>query len=231
LTDSNNNEAPWWARPMNSQPIRTELARRLIVQCKIARIVETGTFHGTTTEFFAQFGVPVTTVELDPDLAGKSRERLSRWKNVELRACDSVRALQELAGEPIDRSVPTLFYLDAHWADHLPLREEVEIAVKYFPKAILLIDDFAVPHDPGYAFDDYGPGKRLTLEYLLQSNSPPLPYIYFPSTPSQQEAGRRRGCVVVTANAELATILDGIQLLRRWICPPPVSPSAIEDCK
>jgi hypothetical protein len=207
--------APWWAQPMNSQAIRTELARCLILQCKIARIVETGTFLGTTTEFFAQFGVPVTTAELNPDLARKSSERLSKWKNVELRAYDSVRVLQELAREPIDRSVPTLFYLDAHWKNRLPLREEAGLAFAHFAKAILLIDDFAVPNDPGYGFDDYGPAKRLTLEYLMHGNLPPF-YTYFPSAPSHQETGARRGCVVVTANSELADILDEISLLRRW---------------
>jgi hypothetical protein len=207
--------APWWAQPMNSQAIRTELARHLILQCKIARIVETGTFLGTTTEFFAQFGVPVTTAEFNADLARQSSARLSKWKNVEVRAYDSVRVLQELAREPIDRSVPTLFYLDAHWENHLPLREEAELAFTHFAKAILLIDDFAVPDDPGYGFDDYGPDKRLTLEYLMHGNLPPLS-AYFPSAPSHQETGERRGCVVVTANSELAAILDEIPLLRRW---------------
>src|SRR6478736_2161405 len=40
--------------------------------------------------------------------------------------------------------------------------------------------------------------------------------IYFPSTPSFQEDGARRGCVVVTANPTLGAILDDIVLLRRW---------------
>ena len=66
-------------------------------------------------------------------------------------------------------ALPTLFYLDAHWNDHLPLREEVELALKHFAKAVLIIDDFAVPDDPGYAFDDYGPGKALTLDYLARA--------------------------------------------------------------
>jgi predicted O-methyltransferase YrrM len=207
--------APWWALPMNSQVIRTEIARRLIIECKIARIVETGTFLGTTTEFFAKFGIPVITAESNPDYAQKSAARLSKWKNVDLRAHDSIRVLQELTRESIDRSVPTLFYLDAHWENHLPLREEAELAVMHFAKAVLLIDDFAVPDDPGYGFDDYGPNKRLTLEYLLQGNLRHLAR-YFPSAPSHQETGARRGCVVVTANAELMTILNQIPLLRRW---------------
>ena len=99
--------------------------------------------------------------------------------------------------------------------DRLPLRDEVELVVTYFPKAILIIDDFAVPDDPGYGFDDYGPNKRLTLEYLLQVY---LPYLalYFPSAPSYQETGARRGCIVVTANVDLAAILNEIPQLRRW---------------
>ena len=65
---NNHNAAPaqpWWAKPMNSQPARLELVRQIIARCGIARIVETGTFLGTTTEFFAQYNVPVTTAELN----------------------------------------------------------------------------------------------------------------------------------------------------------------------
>jgi hypothetical protein len=208
-------QAPWWARPMNSQIARVDLAQQLITQCRIARIVETGTFVGTTTEFFAQFGMPVITIENNPEYLALARRRLEGLQNVDMRADDSVRALQALAGEPIDRAAPVLFYLDAHWNDHLPLREEAAIATAHFPKAVLLVDDFAVPDDPGYGFDDYGPGKRLTLDYLLQGDLAALS-VYFPSVPSHLESGARRGCVVATANAEIAAILDKITLLRRW---------------
>jgi predicted O-methyltransferase YrrM len=208
-------QKPWWARPMNSQSARCALTKQIIKDCKIARIIETGTFFGTTTEFFAAFGLPVVTVELNPAHAAQSRERLKTLKNVRLLEMDSISALRELAHDRSDRSVPTLFYLDAHWEKHLPLCAEAELAVSNFPKAVLMIDDFKVPGDPGYTFDDYGPGKRLDLDYLRASNLPELT-VYFPSTPSHREDGARRGCVVVTANPEIAAILDRIALLRRW---------------
>ena len=44
------------------------------------------------------------------------------------------------------------------------MREEVELAIANFSKAVLMIDDFNVPDDPGYRFDDYGPGKRLDID-------------------------------------------------------------------
>jgi predicted O-methyltransferase YrrM len=200
---------------MNSQSARLELTRQLITQCKIARIVETGTFFGVTTEFFAQYGVPVTTVENNLNYARHAQERLAGWSNVDLRVEDSVRVLTKLGSDPIDHTVPTLFYLDAHWRSHLPLREEATLALKHFAKALLLVDDFSVPDDPGYGFDDYGPDMRLTLDYLLQGDLSSLT-VYFPSTPSHLETGARRGCVVTTFNPELVAILDQIKMLRRW---------------
>jgi hypothetical protein len=195
--------------------LRKELVRQIILQCKIERIIETGTFLGTTTEFFAHFGVPVITAEINPDAARKAAARLNKYRNVTLRPYDSIRAFQELSQEPIDRNIPTLFYLDAHWEKHLPLLDEIELAVLNLPKAVIVIDDFCVQGDPGYAFDDYGSGKCLTLEYLLKANIPE-PAIYFPSVPSNQETGARRGCVVLTENMALASVLDQITLLRAW---------------
>jgi protein-L-isoaspartate O-methyltransferase len=91
---------------MNGQSARCTLATEIIEHCKIARIIETGTFFGTTTEFFAAFGLPVVTVEINPALAARSRERLKTLKNVELRGMDSVSALHELIHDRSDRSAP-----------------------------------------------------------------------------------------------------------------------------
>ncbi len=200
---------------MNSQIARLEFTREIIRRCRITRIVETGTFNATTTRWFAQFGLPVVTSEIDLRLAKRNKSRLCLYRNVDARGADSITVLKRLASEPIDRGTPTLFYLDAHRHDNLPLREEIELALAHFVKAVLIIDDFAIPDDPGYGFADYGPGKTLTLDYLSCANTPPL-MIYFPALASIHETGAKRGAVVVTANAEMAIVLDELPLLRRW---------------
>ncbi len=202
-------------QPFNLQEVRREMVERLVPLCGIVRFVETGTYVGNTTQYFAKFNLPVITAESNPVHIEIAAERLRPLQNVQLRAYDSVRALRELAQEPIDHAAPTLFYLDAHWQEHLPLRDELEIALGQFANAVVLIDDFQVPDDPGYGFDSYGPGKTLNLEYLLTAKTPPLA-IYFPSAPSQRETGVKRGCAVVTASSALAVILDRLELLRRW---------------
>jgi hypothetical protein len=85
--------------------------------------------------------------------------------------------------------------LDAHWEDDLPLREEVEIITSSWERAVVIIDDFEVTGDAGYTFDDYGPGRRLCLDYLAGTPWP----IYFPTLDSAAETGGRRGCAVIVA--------------------------------
>jgi hypothetical protein len=48
-----------WGGPMNGQTGRQRMCREVIAAMQPAAIVETGTFRGTTTGFFAEFGVPV----------------------------------------------------------------------------------------------------------------------------------------------------------------------------
>lgn len=201
--------------PMNGQEGRRAITKAIISACRISRIVETGTLRGTTTEWFAQFGIPVVTCEIDRRHAAFSARRLRPLPNVTIEQCNSVDLLGRLAKQDIDRFAPTLFYLDAHWYEYLPLRDELGLVLRNFRKAVVLVDDFAVPDDPGYHFDDYGPGKRLSLDYVQASNLP-AHFTYFPSMPSQQETGMRRGCVVLTTDAEMAAILNRLPQLRAW---------------
>ena len=76
----------WCDKPMNSQSGRIEIARQIISRCGIGRIIETGTFLGGTTEFFAQFNIPVITAEYNPEYAIRARARLNNRKNVDLRS-------------------------------------------------------------------------------------------------------------------------------------------------
>lgn len=204
--------------PMNGQSARMEIVRQIVERGAIERVVETGTHLGSTTLWLSAFGIPVISCELHPRRFGYARHRLRRQGHIQLHQANSVDLLQHLVsaeGLPENpRARPTLFYLDAHWNDYLPLRDELRLVFGGFPRAVVLIDDFQVPGDSGYGYDDYGPGKALTLEYLRSAQTPPLT-VFFPSVASRHETGRRRGCVVVTTDAELTRTLEKIPLLRR----------------
>jgi hypothetical protein len=194
---------------MNGQTSRLEATRQIIHALKIENIVETGTFRGTTTEWFAQFGIPVDTVEVYERNFIFSKERLAKLANVRTTLDSSVSFLTKRAPS----SARHLFYLDAHWENYLPLRDELRLISDRYPNAIVLIDDFQVPGDDGYGYDNYGVDNALTLEYVAHSNLPPFS-IFLPATPAREETGFKRGWVVLTTNPVLAAQLGTISLLR-----------------
>jgi hypothetical protein len=76
----------------------------------------------------------------------------------------------------------------------------------------IMIDDFRVPNDPGYSYDDYGPGKSLSLrDFPFDSDPQFVPY--FPARHSTEESGIRRGCIVL-ASPDLKDKVDLLVCLR-----------------
>ncbi|MEZ5582516.1 MAG: hypothetical protein R3F37_06965 [Candidatus Competibacteraceae bacterium] len=152
---------------MNGQERRQELVALLFEELPIQAIVETGTFRGTTTEYFAKLTkVPVYTVEADHRLYGFSWIRLKKFSHVHLFQTDSRVALQRLAQDDAFPKGSVFFYLDAHWGEDLPLAEELEQIFSNWHSSWVYIDDFKVEGDDGYSYDDYGPGKALMLDYI-----------------------------------------------------------------
>jgi hypothetical protein len=203
-----------WGFAMNGQTARLEVAREILEHLGIKAIIETGTYRGTTTHWLAQFGLPVLTTEINPRYHAFSKKRLSRFANVELYKSDSLTFLPTLKKRKELHEVPVFFYLDAHWHKHLPLREEIEMIMGLFSKPVIMIDDFKVPDDPAYGYDDYGPDKALTLEYIAPVSKGLA--VYFPKTSAKWESGAKRGSVVLARDPEHIKKLEGFPLLRRW---------------
>lgn len=207
-----------WGYAMNGQISRLEATRQILYRCGIRHIVETGTYRGTTTEWLATFKIPVTTIEIDERNYYFSRQRLKHCQNVFVERGNSVEVLTRLATQ-IDTSLPTFFYLDAHWHDYLPLRDEMALILSHFSAPVIMIDDFKVPGQAGYKYDDYGPGKALTAEYL-EACLPPETHLFYPATPPEQETGHPRGWVVVTPDPAMEARLGTVEQLRRHSSPP-----------
>jgi hypothetical protein len=216
---------PWWREPwggpLNGQAFRRRLVAELCSRVAFAAVVETGTHRGSTTAHLGRTTrLPVHSFETDPRHHGFARARLWRARGVHLHRGDSRAGIAALAASPARPDGPVLFYLDAHWGRETPLREEVALAFGHWGQAVTLIDDFAVPDDPGYGFDDRGPGQALTLAYLGPWAAPPTA-VWFPACVSSAETGARRGCVVLARDPGVIRRIDAMQTLRRWTGAPP----------
>jgi hypothetical protein len=198
---------------MNGQTARLEAVREIIHVCQIERIIETGTFRGTTTEWLAGFGIPVISIEAHASSYEFSKRRLASFRNVIVEESNSVDALGAILPE-LPKAVPIFFYLDAHWDNYLPLRDELHLICSFLEDFVIVVDDFEVTGDPGYTFDDYGFGKSLTEGYLRTTDAAHL-NLFYPVVPSHEETGARRGWVVIAGSAKMSESLDQISLLKR----------------
>lgn len=203
-----------WGGPLNGQRHRQAMVRELLQLIPFDEIVETGTYRGTSSEFFFHVsGRPVRTVEAHLRYHFYASRRLISYPEIEVTCGDSRSFLRKLATESAARRKAILFYLDAHWNEDLPLVEEIMVIASTWERCVIMIDDFEVPGDYGYAFDDYGPGKALTTAALPREALGGWGCFY-PSVPAAQETGARRGCLVL-ASPKVVTRLGSAATLRR----------------
>lgn len=205
--------------PFNGQRYRQRIFFDLLYHFPIKAIVETGTYHGTTTALFAATWLPVYTVESDPRHFSYSKMRFrGNRTHVHLHHGDSRSFLQRLSQDPAVAKEDVFFYLDAHWADDLPLREELEMVFSNWIRPIVMIDDFQTPQS-GYEYDDYGPGKTLNLGYIAPVVRAHQLAVFFPAVDSSRETGRKRGSVVLCQETTGADIDRAITTLARNSSP------------
>jgi hypothetical protein len=75
--------------------------------------VESGTYLGDTSAFFAPHADRVVSVEIDPDLAAKARARFAATPNVEIVLGDAQTAIPEILRE---HGAPAFVWLDGHYS-------------------------------------------------------------------------------------------------------------------
>lgn len=187
---------PGMREPFNGQYVRLRTVRALISDFEPDAFIETGTFLGSTTRFFCGNGVPVYTIELKWSFWVLARLRLGWNAGVDVMRLDSITGLRQLAlGSAFRRP---LVYLDAHWWSDLPLAEELSAIFASWPEAIVVIDDFEVDGDNGYAFDRYGDVSLSLAHISLPRDVTPA----FPAGNAHDETGARRGTLYLAKGAE-----------------------------
>lgn len=156
----------WKCYPLHNDQVLIQLVDQIFNTFGIKSFVETGTFLGFTSRHVAKRnpGLRVLTVECNPDYHELSRISLSRYPNVTQYLGDSAEVLEGIVRSNAAPR-PSLFFLDAHWEDYLPLPHELGLILDSPGEAVVLIDDFQVPNRPEYGFDAYH-GQPIGLDLV-----------------------------------------------------------------
>ena len=207
-----------WA--FNAQNHRQKIFCDLASALGFASVFETGTFMGNTTGFMRKrVDCPVITCEISATFQTVAKKRLEKIDGITFMLGDSRKFLMEnLSRNSLLKSKsPLFFYLDAHWHDDLPLFEEIEIIGQFARESVIMIDDFAVPGDRDYSYDNYGPGKSLDIETFGSCFANQGFCVYFPSISGKEETGGKRGCVILVGGGSLCQQVDKFESITRYI--------------
>ena len=134
--------------------------------------IETGTFKGDSTIVFSRIFDRVDTIEINPSFLDFTKSKIGNRKNINFHLGNSVEVFKTLL--PTLNKFRPIFYLDAHWNDFWPLRDELTLIGQNFKdNCIIVIDDFKVPNRPDITFDQYGKNE-CSMEYIKDN----LPEVY-----------------------------------------------------
>ena len=125
--------------------------------------IETGTCLGYTSEFLASFFKEVRTIEINDEFLSIAKtNRLNVLKNVKCILGSSVDLMPKLLDGCGD---DTMVFLDAHWASHCPLKDELQAIADTGIEPVIAIHDFVVPNHSELGFDSIG-DQPFTFEWL-----------------------------------------------------------------
>ena len=164
----------------------------LVFTHAIDTIVETGTWKGGSTRYFAGMVKKVVSYEVNASSHAEAQEQL-KGLDVDLRLGNSGDELY--AGGPDEK---VLYFLDAHWYNYCPLLDELRIIAAAVntgrPKPVIVIHDFKVP-GTDFGFDTWG---DLVYDWphiseMIEAIGPRYE-IHYPS----EVSGAMRGYITIT---------------------------------
>ncbi len=210
--------------PFNGDRFLDEMVNFLLSKCEVKQFIETGTYLGfTCRQIAARFPqLPITTMEVNEDFYTASKSVLRQFDNVQQLLGNSAQSLEQLLQTGLLGL--SLFFLDAHWYDYLPLPDEIHSISRHMQDAIMLIHDFKIPGRDDYGFD-VCQGKAIDLEMLRASVLPERFYtIYLPKYAYQEafalntaESLPMKGHALVFQNAtEAAHLFAASEIAQRY---------------
>jgi hypothetical protein len=166
----------------------------LVSKYECDAIIETGTNLGDTTEYLAKQypNLKIITCEVNKEYYSLAKQRLSKYDNVEC----LLQSSEVVVGNAQNKFSMPLYYLDAHWEEYWPLKDEINSILK----GVVNIGD-SKTHDDRYGYDYYN--GIICDKKVVVNNSTPIYYnnsfnpnnYEYPSMQMTRRNGRMYYCV------------------------------------
>jgi len=166
--------------------------------------IETGINVGQTFGYVASQYPHITCYgcEVRRDAYEAASERMRAYENIRISHETSPRFLQHLFHQlPDTKNSCPLFWIDAHGHGfQWPLRDEIKSITQAFTRAFILIDDFKVPGNECFEYDQYME-QECSLEYIKDAIMVDDYRIFYPAysekTPTHYHPLRGWGLIVI----------------------------------
>jgi hypothetical protein len=156
---------PFQDLPFNGDAFVCKEFLKIKEQLDITVSVETGSCMYSTTQWMGQNFNRVHTVELNADYAQHGAHKVADMQNVYPEINDSVLFLKELMGR-LDKKDRVIYFLDAHWGNHCPLIDELNVLTlspTELPPVIVIHDWYT--GDDRLGWDEYN-GQRFEYSWI-----------------------------------------------------------------
>jgi hypothetical protein len=130
--------------------------------------IETGSYVGITAFHVGKNypSIDVFSCDIDAKVLKIARENCIRNRNIMLNTLASPEFLYKLFKDNCRLEDKTITcWLDAHWYDYWPLKEEIAFLTSRIKKGFIMIDDFKVPGRPEFGFDVYN-SNECSFDYI-----------------------------------------------------------------
>lgn len=165
------NLMPFQDEPFNGDTFICEEFLKLKDQYKIDVAIETGSCIYTTTKWLCENFTEVLTVEINQSYANFGKHKIEPFENCKaIVGIDSVGFIATIVKNHLEQDPRNcIFFLDAHWGENCPLKDELRaisgLGLKEPP--VIAIHDFKTHHEQLLGYDTYK-GEALSFDYIYQ---------------------------------------------------------------
>lgn len=200
------------------------LVKDLMSIFDIDTFIETGTYKGDSLNrvisWFPDKSIKFYSIDINHDFQKEAKEKINDQRVTFINDSSDQFLMKSMSSGIFNDQQCNLFFLDAHWNDYCPLRDEISQILK-LKKTIIVIDDFSIPFNLKARFDAQLNGS-LCWNYIKHLFKGINYRLYYPKKLSENNTGI--AIIFIGYSKDELQILETLPLYKPLIKGEPILP-------